>query len=196
MMKPWILSGLLGLVYLVGASVEAQAVSLSVDVDPAVAGIQATRTVTVGDPFTVDVVIGQVTNLHGFDFDLSFVSSVVTATGVASGNFLPASFTVDQDITAPDVTFAEAAFGSTGTSGTGVLATIIFDAVGVGMSDLILTRGELSIPFGTPIEPADLHHGKITVVGSGQQPIPEPGTVVLLGTGLGGLLVGKRLFKK
>ena len=174
---------------------EAGAVSVVVDVDPGTAGIQSQATIMNGDSITVDVVVTGVTNLNAFEFDLDFNSTILAATGITSGNFLPApALNVENNTASPDVNFAEFALVPVGSNGDGVLASITFSSLALGMSDLVLNDVILSAPFGAQILPVTLQNGKITVT-NGQQPIPEPGTMVLLATGLGGLLVGRPLMR-
>lgn len=58
---------------------------------PAVHFSPPQATVGVGTPFTMDVVIGDVADMGGFEFDLHFDTSAITVTGVNLGNFLASS---------------------------------------------------------------------------------------------------------
>lgn len=155
--------------------------TLSIDLDPGTPGVQSTATVTSGEMFSADIVIAGVdlfSPLNGFELDVSFDSSVVSATAVASGGFLlPPSLVVQSLITATEVEFAEVTLFPAGASGSGVLATISFDAVGSGTSLLDLHAVILAAPFGIPIFTAAINDATVTAV-------PEPGTALTLISGL------------
>ena len=72
---------------------------------------------------------------------------------------------------------AEVTLFPAGASGSGVLATISFDAVGSGTSLLDLHAVILAAPFGIPIFTAAINDATVTAV-------PEPGTALTLISGL------------
>jgi len=115
---------------------------LALDVDPGSAGIQSTRTLSPGDVVTVDVVIDDVeagASLNGFELDVDFASSVLSATSVVDGGFLlPVRLAFEMNLAAPDVNFAEVTLAGGGAIGGGVLARITFEAIGLGTSALSL----------------------------------------------------------
>lgn len=93
-----------------GASLEAEAVSVSVDFDLGAPGIQPAATIVNGDSITANVVVSELTDtLQGFEFDLDFVSTIVNANSVASGGFLTGQFgefsTATVNTIPPDVEF-------------------------------------------------------------------------------------------
>jgi len=100
-------------------------------------------TVNIGSSFTVTAFILNVTDLGSFQFDLTYISSVVTATNAVCGPFLgstgrsvsPVGPTIDN--TAGRIAFGCSSEGSEpGPDGTGVLATLTFNAAGPGSSSL------------------------------------------------------------
>ncbi|GJL65048.1 MAG: hypothetical protein NPIRA05_00190 [Nitrospirales bacterium] len=169
------------------------AVSLSLDVDPSTAGIQSSRTVVIGNPVSVDVVVSDLTDtLQGFEFDVDYNPSVLTATSVVSGGFLPTPLVIENDVVPPDVNFAEVNLGVSTAMGNGVLTSMAFNTVGLGTSSLLLSDVILSGVTGPgnifEITPVTFEDGSITVDDGGDvAPIPEPATVLLFGTGLAGL---------
>lgn len=188
-----IFSIIFGLAVLFRVSTASALAIISMDLDPSIVGIQSTLTVDPGDTFGVDVVVegigtvSPVGPLQSFEFDVDFDSNILSAISVVDGGFLTAPvFVFESDIIAPDVNFDEVTFGLSTASGSGVLASITFDAIAAGTSILDLNDVILKLPFppGGNI-PVSISDGTLTVT-------PEPTTMLLLGTGLAGLAVWQR----
>ncbi|OKY75078.1 MAG: hypothetical protein BM485_10300 [Desulfobulbaceae bacterium DB1] len=158
------------------------------------------------DVFAVDIVLSDMRDsdtLSAFDFDISFDSSVlsfdsyslgvglgvvdgISAWDASSGNYAPglvnlAEFSlIGLDSSTGDSFFADQ---FTSPSNSMTLATLSFQAINPGMSVLSFANVTLADEAGNPFS-------AVTV-----DPVPEPATMLLFGTGLAGLL-GGRLRKK
>jgi hypothetical protein len=160
---------------------------LAVDTDPSTPGIQGGAELLVGSPITVDIVISEVSEfetLSGYQFTLSFDASLVSATLVEDGGFLPALV-----IGAPilpevpgQIGFGATSLASVGASGTGILARVFLFGLAPGTTALDLS----GIVLATVLEPGVVEpiafdppqSGSLTVV-------PEPGFAGLVAFALG-----------
>lgn len=167
---------------------------LSIDANSLVGGIQTSLITNVGENFTVDINITGVeifSPLNAFEFDLDFNSTVLVATNIVSGNFLPFGFgifpplIVESDIAAPDVNYAEAVIGSAALAGSGILVSITFDVIGAGLSNLILNDIILSAPFGVAISLGGITDATITANNNTTSVVSAPPPFLLLAIGLG-----------
>jgi len=130
-----------------------------------------------GPPFSVNVVVDDVVNLGAFQLELAFDSSILGFVEVAEGPFLGSSGRTVQCL--PPVTaeglvrFICVTLGQTpeGPEGSGVLATITFEPLSVGSSDLQFQKLILADPPGEPIF-TDYQDASIAVVPAGDGGIP------------------------
>lgn len=169
----------------------AMAVAISVNVVP-----PAGPTVNLNDSFDVQILIDDVAGLTGFQFDLGFDASLLSATGVTSGGiFDPFTAPPLPVITAGNVAYGEASLDLFGpgfaTAVPTVIATISFTAIGVGtsgldLSSILLSDTAFPIPGSIPVD--NTANGSIEVVGT----VPLPGTLVLCMIGLLGLGAARR----
>jgi len=163
---------------------------------------------SVGDPFSVDVSITDAADLVSYQFDLSFDPAVIALNGLAiEGPFLTAGGTLatlffdgtdstfDGDDTTPPGTISfvlGALFTPDKVSGAGVLATLKFDALKVGTSFLTLSGVQLFQDVSDePVEIVDfdVRSGEVAVAApTDTTPVPEPSTMLLLGTGVAAAL--------
>ncbi len=199
----------LGLSFLFGVTTVNAIPIVSVDADPFTPGVQSVFRYMPGDTLKIDVVIEGVEvdagpfgpfnypvngPLNAFEFDLDFDPTILRATSITSGGFFGSLFPLGiallepSDINAPDVNYGEMTLGYGGFFGDGVLASISFDTIGVGTSMLDLNDVVLSAPFGNAMNVA-LNDASIS-------PVPEPATLLLLGSGLIGLVARKRWLTK
>jgi len=109
-----------------------------------------------GEPFTIDVAIANISELFGYQFQLSFDPGVLKCLGVALGDFFPPfprSFTVIQvNNTIGFILFAAVLMPpETAKSGSGTLATVTFNVTTSGSSLLDLYDTKLGDIEAKPI---------------------------------------------
>jgi hypothetical protein len=155
---------------------------VSVDLNPEVEGIQSTLQVVPGASFSVSVEIQDVpdeTPLNGFQLDLEFDPSALTARSVVAGSFLqePLFLVPGNNVNPPDVNFAAATVAPIGSTGAGSLAIMSFLAQGEGVSELVLSDVVLSGVLGTAITAARLENATVTVI-----PELSSGSLLCLGS--------------
>jgi hypothetical protein len=154
-------------------------------------------TEVVGETFSVDIQITSVSDLYAFEFDLGFNPLVVKAIGITEGPFLPpggATFFLPGAI---DNTFgtitsnADTILGPVaGVSGTGVLASATFQAVGLGSSEITINNPLFLDSTGSSISEA-VEPGSASVVFP-MKVGPEPAPALLLCLALLGCVVLRR----
>ncbi len=113
--------------------------------------VPASTTPLVGTTVNVDINVASVTNLGAYQFSLNFNPAVLQETNVVNGAFLSSTGrTLGTPLTTVDntlgkVTYALNTNGTTpaGPDGSGTLATVTFNVVGSGLSNLNLSGVEL-----------------------------------------------------
>jgi len=109
-----------------------------------------------GGPYTVPISATGASRLSTLTLTLTYNPAVLRARTVQEGSFMraggvPATFTQQVDAAAGRIDIAIVRQGdATGVAGTGLLAAILFDAVGAGPANLALT-GSGSAPGGAPL---------------------------------------------
>jgi general secretion pathway protein D len=206
----------LGLVLLVGlCSRPAVATTVSIQTPPSA--------VTQGDTFFVDILVAGASDLVAFQFDLAFNPAILSANDpVLEGTFLSdagatAFFPGFVDNTLGTISFvANALIGNDpGANGGGVLARVSFNAIGTGSATLSLTPGPFgslirdangdlvldddpvspffglfAVTFDEQILPAE---GSVTVAAPTAGEVPEPSTLLLIGSGLAAAVRRRRV---
>lgn len=156
---------------------------VAIDADPTQAGVQASRTVTVGTPFEVELVVSDVSAsspVQSFQIELGVSSGAVTPLDALGGSFLEAPvFILQEIVTASSVRFAQISADPSGASGGGVLARFLFEATAPGEAALTLPTALLSAPFGTPIFVGEIRGANVAVAA-----VPEPTGALLFAVGL------------
>jgi Cohesin domain len=170
MHKHWYFMAALSASGLCGSLASAQTADISID--------PTTQTTSTGTIVTVDVDITNVTNLYGYQFDLTFNPSILQAVSSTEGTFLPsggATFFIPG--TNDNVGGTVAATADTlltainGVSGAGELAVFTFDAVGAGTSAIGI-QNETLLDSNLNVIPDITTGGSVTVT-SGAVSAPE-----------------------
>lgn len=150
---------------------------------------------TVGNPFEVSLIGEDFVDLYAYNFTLSFDPALIRAVSIAEGSLLASAGTTffipgEIDNTAGTVSFT----GNTllgpiaGATGNGTLAMLDFEAISEGTSPLTLS--DLLFLDSGLVEIAILpRESRVTVVGDGGIPVPEPATLPLLLLSVGALLI-------
>ena len=165
-------------------------------------------TVSVGDVFTIPISIANVQGLTSFQFDLAFDPTIAEAlsftdsatdfaTAASTGGGFLTGITGFIDNTDGDLFGVADSISGLITGGGltpgGVLVDIDFQALAPGISPLTLSNAFLT-DNGVPLSSANgdftLQNGQVTVLGSAV--VPEPGSLTLLGSALGGLALLRR----
>jgi hypothetical protein len=159
--------------------------------DPIVSIQPFFSTVDTGSFFDVAVNISPVNKLFAFQFDLGFDPAILSAQSVTEGALLPSggsTFFIPGaiDNSAGTITLtADSLFRVSGVTGSGILATVNFEALGIfgtsslTLSNLVLLDSALSdIPF--------------TTKGATVNVVPEPSSLLLIGSALIGLIAFQR----
>lgn len=110
----------------------------------------APESVTVGDTFTIEVTISDVTDLSAYEFDLNVDPTLIQLNSASAGPFLSSTgnstsfLPVDIDNTAGTIGLGEFTLGDTGVTGNGVLVIIEAQALATGNDTLTITNQLLS----------------------------------------------------
>lgn len=158
--------------------------------------VPSASTIAQGQAFSVDIRISNVGDLYGFEFDLEFNPSILSANSITEGAFLALGgptlwFPGTIDNAGGTISYTADSLQSivSGVSGDGILASINFTALATGSRDLTISEVILldsalaDISFDNPQNTHIMVNSN-----SGPTPsVPEPATFGLLVIGLIGL---------
>jgi hypothetical protein len=172
----------------------------------------STKTVSVGDSFSLDVTVTGITDLVDYQFDLNFDPTILSVTGVTNGAFLTsgggtstfdpsAPLVATLDNTTGLVTVLDSISGPSA-SGSGVLASIDFTANQAGdspmtLANIVLHNSQINnfedstaLIDGTIVDTTQNPPitNDVNIDGGDVRvlaPVPEPGTLLLALSGLG-----------
>jgi len=172
------------LVLFVGLCARSVAAAPILSIDP------STSTVNQGDTFFFDINITNVIDLYGFQFDILYDSTVLTANEITEGTFLAVggpTFFFPGTNTPGNLSFTEGFLAGAvpGVSGDGTLARVSFTAASGGSSSISLADINLLLLDSNlnPIDAGTLD-ARVDVNASSTAPVPEPGTLMLVGSGV------------
>jgi general secretion pathway protein D len=162
----------------------------TISVDP------AAPTETVGQSFTLNVNISGESDLYGYQFDLGFNPAVLEATAVSEGTFLstggPTIFVPGaiDNVGGTIAANADILDGAvSGVSGSGNLLSVTFLAIGAGSSDVQVFNLFALNSFGLGL--TETTSGS-TVTVTAPATAPEPGSWLLLGSGIAAALAASK----
>jgi hypothetical protein len=145
-----------------------------------------------GDTVTFDLFISDVLDLYSFQFDLAYDPSVFSLSAVDQGSFLGDSTTTDflpgfSDPILGTVSFIGGLIigNSPGVSGSGILATLTFTAVGLADPSLLTISNILL--YDSALQPLNF-----TASGASVSTVPEPSSLALMGVGIAALYGRRR----
>jgi hypothetical protein len=151
----------------------------------------------VGNSFTVSITITGAADLYAFQFDLGFDPTVLQATSVAEGAFLPSGGTTFlvpgtiDNVAGVISSVADTLVGPvSGVNGNGDLIDVNFDAVGTGTSALTLANEIFLDSTLTDVTDSVTFTGSAVTVSPSI--VPEPATLALVVLGIVSLEVIRR----
>jgi Cohesin domain/PEP-CTERM motif len=156
----------------------------------------ASNSVVAGSSFFLDVNITGVTDLFSFSFDLAYDPALLAVNEIVEGGFLQSAgtfFSAGDPPAGGSVTnIFDVVLGAvSGVDGDGTLARINFTALAAGTSTVSLSNLFMLDSTISGISASTLD-GSVTASVPTASPIPEPGTMVLVGTGLLAAWRGRR----
>ena len=155
---------------------------------PTLSIVPSGQTVFKGQSLSLDITVSDITDLYAFQFDLAFNPAFISTVSIAEGAFLLSVGTtafIDGVIDNVGGTISSTAgtlVGEiSGASGSGILASITFQADALGTSNIALSNVIFQDSNLVDITPTITQGGAITVIPAN---VPEPTTLILIILGL------------
>lgn len=164
--------------------------------DPQLSVVAVPTPAVAGSTVDVNVLIANVSDLYAYNFSLTFDASLLQISSVTEGSFLATGGTTffdggSIDNTAGTLTFAfDTLIGAIpGVSGSGTLVTIHMNAIGAGTSALSFVPADTTfVSSSNDTITVQAASGSLVVAAA----VPEPGSYLLLATGLAGICAWRR----
>ncbi|NOR70816.1 MAG: hypothetical protein GQ532_14180 [Methylomarinum sp.] len=142
-----------------------------------------------GSSISIDIILNNTLDLSGFEFDLEFDNSIMSATSIVSGDIFGLdTFSLENQINSNSIGFSETTLAFVGLDVLlpTILATISFDVIDIGAGVLNLENVILSDSFGLEIGSVSLNSANL--IAESTSSVPEPSIFWLFSAGLLGVL--------
>lgn len=153
----------------------------------------------VGSTVTYNIAIDDIADLYAYQFSINYDARYLRALNVTEGAFLGTAGSTVSGVLGMDTGLIDFVYGSLlgptpGASGSGLLASITFEAIGAGTSALSFADVIFLNSVGDDIAGLSALSGQGIVLAEpgGPVDVPEPASVLLFGAGLAGAAALRR----
>ena len=153
----------------------------------------------VGTTVTYNIAINDIADLYAYQFSINYDARYLRALNVTEGAFLGTAGSTVSGVLGMDTGLIDFVYGSLlgptpGASGSGLLASITFEAIGAGTSALSFADVIFLDSVGDDIAGLTALSGQGVVLADpgGPVDVPEPASVLLFGAGLAGAAALRR----
>jgi len=153
----------------------------------------------VGSTVTYNIAIDDIADLYSYQFSINYDARYLRALNVTEGAFLGTAGSTVSGVLGMDTGLIDFVYGSLlgpipGASGSGLLASITFEAIGAGTSALSFADVIFLDSVGDDIAGLTALSGQGVVLAEpgGPVDVPEPASALLFGAGLAGAAALRR----